>query len=66
MNSDTFFSENIKFMELINTTDSRIMSDCTELNRVALEKFDNMLTNFKQIIQKDVRNWRQKNTDVEL
>jgi len=42
--------ENVKFMELINRTDSKIMRDCTELNRVALEKFEGMLVTFKQII----------------
>jgi hypothetical protein len=43
-NSDSFFAENIKFLELINQTDSRIMSDCTQLNTLALEKFQDMLT----------------------
>ena len=41
------------------------MRDCTELNRVALEKFEGMLVTFKQIIQKDVRNWRNKHIDME-
>jgi hypothetical protein len=42
------------------------MSDCTKLNHAALAHFDEMLSNFKSVIQKDIRNWRNKNMDVDL
>lgn len=62
---DLFSLKMLGFLEQATAESARILEESTKINQRGLEKFNYLLTNYQDIISKDVRTWRTKHNDFE-